>query len=229
MGYGAIQIQEGITLLSELGIDIEKDWQTYRIKNLSDPADDQDADTKAARVAALLDYLLLAGGTMTGPIAMGTNKITGLGNPVANQDADTKAARNAALLDLVPAVTVSEPSRALNTIYQGHATKTRICLVTIKSTIYLGNIYGDNASGCYGAVSVNTPPSSAEAGYVEAHQRLINRDEALDPFAATQTAYHELVFIVPPAYYYRVSSYTSGGGGTPLLIKWFEYDLEVAL
>lgn len=34
--------------------------------------------------------LPLAGGTMSGAIAMGTNKITGLGNPTANQDAATK-------------------------------------------------------------------------------------------------------------------------------------------
>ena len=35
-------------------------------------------------------YLPLAGGTMSGAIAMGTNKITGLGNPTSNQDAGTK-------------------------------------------------------------------------------------------------------------------------------------------
>jgi len=35
--------------------------------------------------------LALAGGTMSGAIAMGTNKITGMGNPTANQDAATKA------------------------------------------------------------------------------------------------------------------------------------------
>ena len=34
--------------------------------------------------------LALAGGTMSGAIAMGTNKITGLGDPTANQDAATK-------------------------------------------------------------------------------------------------------------------------------------------
>jgi hypothetical protein len=34
--------------------------------------------------------LPLAGGTMTGAIAMGTSKITGLGDPTANQDASTK-------------------------------------------------------------------------------------------------------------------------------------------
>lgn len=36
------------------------------------------------------NYLPLAGGTMSGAIAMGTNKITGLGDPTANQDAATK-------------------------------------------------------------------------------------------------------------------------------------------
>jgi len=35
-------------------------------------------------------YLPLAGGTMSGAIAMGTNKITGLGDPTSNQDAGTK-------------------------------------------------------------------------------------------------------------------------------------------
>lgn len=38
----------------------------------------------------LKEYLKLAGGTMTGAIAMGTSKITGMGDPTANQDAATK-------------------------------------------------------------------------------------------------------------------------------------------
>ena len=38
----------------------------------------------------LATKLPLAGGTMSGAIAMGTNKITGMGNPTANQDAATK-------------------------------------------------------------------------------------------------------------------------------------------
>ena len=41
--------------------------------------------------AADLEALPLAGGTMTGAIAMGTNKITGLGTPAADADAATKA------------------------------------------------------------------------------------------------------------------------------------------
>jgi len=48
-------------------------------------------------------YLPLAGGTMTGAIAMGTNKITGLGDPAAAQDAVTKAALEAYASDLAHA------------------------------------------------------------------------------------------------------------------------------
>jgi hypothetical protein len=47
-------------------------------------------DLVYASVAALNSKLSLTGGTMSGPIAMGTNKITGLGAPTANQDAATK-------------------------------------------------------------------------------------------------------------------------------------------
>jgi hypothetical protein len=47
-------------------------------------------DAVYASVAALNAKLSLTGGTMSGPIAMGTNKITGLGTPTANQDAATK-------------------------------------------------------------------------------------------------------------------------------------------
>ena len=46
--------------------------------------------TVTATNAGLDNKLSLTGGTMSGAIAMGTNKITGLGTPTANQDATTK-------------------------------------------------------------------------------------------------------------------------------------------
>ncbi len=46
--------------------------------------------TVTAVNTGLATKLNLTGGTMTGAIAMGTNKITGLGTPTANQDATTK-------------------------------------------------------------------------------------------------------------------------------------------
>ena len=49
-----------------------------------------DANYASTTTAAIAAKLPLAGGTMSGAIAMGTAKITGLGNPTANQDAGTK-------------------------------------------------------------------------------------------------------------------------------------------
>jgi hypothetical protein len=49
-----------------------------------------DADFAGTVTTALATKLPLAGGTMTGAIAMGTSKITGLGDPTSAQDAATK-------------------------------------------------------------------------------------------------------------------------------------------
>jgi len=49
-----------------------------------------DASLSTTLTNSIATKLALAGGTMSGAIAMGTNKITGLGNPTANQDAATK-------------------------------------------------------------------------------------------------------------------------------------------
>jgi len=50
-----------------------------------------DASYSTTITTALAGKLPLAGGTMTGAIAMGTNKITGLGTPTVSTDAATKA------------------------------------------------------------------------------------------------------------------------------------------
>jgi hypothetical protein len=49
-----------------------------------------DANFATTVTNSLATKLNLSGGTMSGAIAMGTNKITGLGNPTSNQDAATK-------------------------------------------------------------------------------------------------------------------------------------------
>ena len=61
------------------------------VTGLSAPSASSDATTKSYVDAADALKLNLAGGTMSGAIAMGTNKITGLGDPTAAQDAATKA------------------------------------------------------------------------------------------------------------------------------------------
>ena len=50
-----------------------------------------DSDFANTITTSIATKLPLAGGTMTGAIAMGTAKITGLGDPTANQDAVTKS------------------------------------------------------------------------------------------------------------------------------------------
>jgi hypothetical protein len=57
-----------------------------------------DASYSTTITTALAGKLALAGGTMTGAIAMGNNKITGLGTPTASGDAVTKAYADAALV-----------------------------------------------------------------------------------------------------------------------------------
>lgn len=54
------------------------------------------------------------GGTMTGPIAMGGNKVTGLGTPTANTDAVTKAYADA--IKAVPASTTADNGKFLRVV-----------------------------------------------------------------------------------------------------------------
>lgn len=61
------------------------------VTGLAAPSASSDAVTKSYADTGLALKLNLAGGTMSGAIAMGTNKITGLGDPTAAQDAATKA------------------------------------------------------------------------------------------------------------------------------------------
>lgn len=66
---------------------LELNMSFSKIVSLADPTNAQDAATKNY---ADTTFLALAGGTMSGGIAMGTNQITGLGDPSLAQDAATK-------------------------------------------------------------------------------------------------------------------------------------------
>lgn len=64
--------------------------------------------------AADVGALPSTGGTMTGPIAMGWNKVTGLAAPTANTDAATKAYVDA--IKAVPASTTADNGKFLRVV-----------------------------------------------------------------------------------------------------------------
>ena len=78
-------------------INAAPDMRTNKITNMGDPSSAQDAVTKNYVDTT---SLLLAGGTMSGDIAMGGNSVTGLGSPSDSADAATKGFVDSNFLDL---------------------------------------------------------------------------------------------------------------------------------
>ena len=90
MGFGAVQVLAGATKLSELGIDVTKDFLTYLIRNIGTPTLDQDAATKK-----YVDDNIV-GITKLSELTIDTSKdwlgylIRNLADPTLAQDAATK-------------------------------------------------------------------------------------------------------------------------------------------
>lgn len=152
-------------------------------------------------------YLLKAGGTMSGAIAMGTNKITGLAAPAADGDAARKLDVDTVDAKLVNAV-VAYPTRAVNTTYQNGA-KLRFISPIVKS----GETNTSNWVIVTGKHDVGASPSS-----------IIGQ--------ASSTHYHASLSLeakvclglwIPANYYYRVEATASG---TPATLSgvWAEWD-----
>ena len=101
----------------------------YKLTGLGAPTSDNDAARKVYVDDADALRLLLAGGTMSGAIAMGTNKVTGLAAPTDAADAARKTDVDtvSALLD---DVSVAQPSRAKSTNYQ-NSTKLRLVTISV--------------------------------------------------------------------------------------------------
>lgn len=118
--------------------------------------DDPDfATTITTSIAAKLP---LAGGTMTGAIAMGTSKITGLGDPTANQDAATKNYVDTNFLDLSGGTmtgAIDMGSAKITTTY----TPTNSADLTTKT--YVDSILGSATSAATSATCAATSATNA--------------------------------------------------------------------
>jgi len=109
--------------------------------------------------------LPLAGGTMTGAIAMGTNKITGLGDPTLAQDAATKAYVDGEITDLIGGApgtldTLNELAAALND--DANAYSTLNTAIQAKLPLAGGTMTGDITMGANAVTTTADPASDNE-------------------------------------------------------------------
>ena len=117
-----------------------------------------DANAYATLNTAIGTKLPLAGGTMTGAIAMGTSKITGLGDPTAAQDAATKNYVDTNFLDLSGGTmtgAIDMGSQKITTTY----TPTNNADLTTKT--YVDGILGSATAAATSATNAATSETNA--------------------------------------------------------------------
>jgi hypothetical protein len=146
---------------------------TATVTGLSTPVNSTDATTKAYVDSADALKLNLSGGTMSGAIAMGTNKITGLGTPTNTADAATKGYVDTSistLIDSAPGTldTLNELAAALGDDPNFATTVTNE--IATKLPLAGGTMTGDIVLGANKATSTATPVTNdtlTRKGYVD--------------------------------------------------------------
>jgi hypothetical protein len=136
------------------------------ITNLTSPTSSGDAATKGYVDTADALKLALAGGTMSGAIAMGTSKITGLGDPTADQDAATKVYVDTSIsnvIDAAPAAldTLNELAAALGDDANFSTTVTNS--IAAKLPLAGGTMSGAIAMGTSKITGVGDPTLAQDA------------------------------------------------------------------
>jgi hypothetical protein len=143
------------------------------ITGLSAPSASTDATTKTYVDTADALKLNLAGGTLSGELAMGTSKITGLGTPTATADAATKGYVDqevTAVIAAAPAAldTLNELAAALGDDANFSTTITNS--IATKLPLAGGTMSGAVAMGTNKVTGLGTPTATADAttkGYVD--------------------------------------------------------------
>ena len=163
-------------------------------------------------------YLPLAGGTMSGAIAMGASKITGLGAPAAAADAARKAEVDAVNTRIDALDYAFAPIRALDTIYQNGAKLRYVCVVIDIEIVTSDNSTLDGYSFGDLQAAVGSPPLvGIDAYYQRCEDVSIVGAGDLMRFRVNVSGF------IPPNYYYRVTQ-TDIGDATSSLTNWIEVD-----
>jgi len=164
----------GVTGASTLASgSVTGNWTVAGTLTVATPSNATDAASKGYVDTADALKLDKAGDTMSGALAMGTNKITGLGTPTASTDAATKGyvdAQVTAVIDSAPAAldTLNELAAALNDD-ANFATTVTNSLAT-KLNLSGGTMTGDITLGANKATSTATPTTDdtlTRKGYVD--------------------------------------------------------------
>ena len=131
--------------------------------------------------------LPLAGGTMSGDVAMGTNSITGMADPVANQDATTKAyvdTQDATKLNIAGGTMLGAISMGANKIT---ATYTPSINTDLTNKSYVDSILGSATSSAASAAAAATSAANAATSETNAS----NSESAAAASAASASASYD--------------------------------------
>jgi hypothetical protein len=127
-----------------------------------------DANFSTTITNSIATKLPLAGGTMSGPIAMGTSKITGLGDPTANQDAATKFyvdTQDATKLSLSGGTMTGAIDMGANKVTTTYTPTDNADLTT---KVYVDSILGSATAAATSAANAATSASNASTSETNA-------------------------------------------------------------
>ena len=172
---GTLNVDGASTLASGT---VSGNWTVTGVLTVSTPTNTTDAARKDYVDTADALKVNKAGDTMSGALAMGTNKITGLGTPTASTDAATKGyvdAQVSAVLDSAPAAldTLNELAAAINDDANFAGTVTTA--LATKLPLAGGTMTGNIAMGANKVTSSTTPTAADDLtrkGYVDTQDAL---------------------------------------------------------
>ena len=172
---GTLNVDGASTLASGT---VSGNWTVSGVLTVSTPSNSTDAARKDYVDTADALKLNKSGDTMSGALAMGTNKITGLGTPTASTDAATKGyvdAQVTAVIDSAPAAldTLNELAAALNDDASFATTVTNA--LAGKLALAGGTMTGNIVMGANKVTSTTTPTAADDLtrkGYVDTQDAL---------------------------------------------------------